>query len=104
MSKIITEEQIENLKTLIRNRNNYFDIKEVLDNLEDSPEQSEGDAQLVEERSVVQSPSPSGDDILKDLKDLRNHHGKSSITNGDLDTIINKYGKGQLPSNKLNGL
>ncbi len=35
MSKIITNEQIENLKALIRNRNSYLDIKEVLNNLED---------------------------------------------------------------------
>lgn len=34
MPKIINETDIENLKALIRNRNSYLDIKEVLDNLD----------------------------------------------------------------------
>lgn len=67
--KIISKETIENLKTIIRNRNSYHEIKKVLDNLETS----------------------KVEDILKDLKDLRNHHGKSTIIDADLDKIINKY-------------
>jgi len=67
--KQITNEQIEELKILFRNRNSYSKIKEVLDNLEDSKSEL----------------------IIKDILDLRNHHGKSSIIDADLDKIINKY-------------
>lgn len=67
--KQISETDIANLKSLIRNRNSYLDIKEVLDNLTDSKDEL----------------------IIKDVRDLRNHHGKSTIINADLDKIINKY-------------
>lgn len=69
-NKIISTETISNLKTLIRNRNSYHDIKEVFDNLEDSNEEL----------------------ILKDLKELL-HKGRSSILESDIRDILNKYGK-----------
>ena len=100
MPKIIQDSDIENLKKLIRNRNRYHDIKEVLDNLEDlpnSPEQSEGDAlsPRLTGLEVVQSPSPSGDtmDILKDLKELLHRGKRSQIHEFEIRDIINKYSK-----------
>lgn len=69
MSKIIQETDLENLKQLIRNRNSYIDIKEVLDNLTDSKDEL----------------------IIKDLKDLLKNKGRSTITEMDIKEIINKY-------------
>ena len=71
--KIISEESIENLKKLIRNRNSYLDIKEVLENLENYRESREND-------------------IIKDLKDLLHSRAKSTILEIDIKDIINKYG------------
>ena len=71
MSKIISTETIENIKTLIRNRNSYLEIKEILDNLEDSKDEL----------------------ILKDLKDIVNHKGRGTITEQSIRDIINKYSK-----------
>ena len=67
--KNITNEDIEKIKILIRSRNSYKSIKEILDNLEVSYEEL----------------------ILKDLKELL-HKGRSSITEFDVRDIINKYG------------
>jgi len=36
MSKLITNEQIESIKKLLRDRNNYQEIKNILDNLEEN--------------------------------------------------------------------
>lgn len=66
--KIINEEQIENIKKMLRNRNSYQEIKKILDNLENS-----------------------NDLILKDLKELL-HKGRSTILESDIRDIINKYG------------
>ena len=67
--KQISETDIENLKTLIRNRNSYLNIKEVLDNLETSKDEL----------------------ILKELKDIVNHKGRGNITEQSIRDIINKY-------------
>lgn len=69
--KQISETDIENLKTLIRNRNSYLDIKEVLDNLTDSKDEL----------------------IIKDLKDLLHKGKRSQIHEFEIRDIINKYGE-----------
>jgi len=113
--KQITESDIENIKSLLKNRNSYHNIKEVLDNLEDAPQEKKDSNSLSKvlpegtkqggmesqddtkqhfsERSASLPVDTSLADILKDIKDLRNHHGKSSIIDADLDKIINKYGE-----------
>ena len=73
VDKIITEEDLENLKFLIRNRNSYISyntIKVALDNLETSKDAL----------------------IIKDLKDIVNHKGRGTITEQSIRDIINKYG------------
>jgi|GEM_PF-5834256 len=95
MSKIIKETQIEELKVLFRNRNSYSKIKEILDNLENSPEQLEGDSLHPtgsRVKAVVQNQSPSRDDILHDLKTLVRDLGKSNMINKDkLTEVIDRY-------------
>ena len=46
---------------------------------------------VINRSSVEQTVDSNIQDILKDILDLRNHHGKSSIIDADLDKIINKY-------------
>ena len=119
MSKIITNEQIENIKALIRNRNSYLDIKEVLDNLEDLPSQqekkedkplsmlssgatkqggikSQDDTKLqFPERSASLPADNPLADILKDLKELLHKGIRSQIHKFEIRDIINKYGEKQ---------
>jgi hypothetical protein len=71
MKKIITIEQIETIKKLLLDRNNYQDIKEILDDLDDS----------------------KIDLMIKDLKDFLRNKGKSTILDSDIQNIINKYGE-----------
>jgi len=68
--KKISPQQIEDIINYLNTRQT-LKAKEIINNLELSNEE----------------------DILKDILDLRNHHGKSTITNQDLNNIINKYGK-----------
>lgn len=66
MNKIISTEQIEELKTLFRNRNSYQSIKTILDNLEENK-------------------------VIDDLKRLIRNNGKSNMINKDkIQEIIEK--------------
>lgn len=115
--KQISETDIENLKSLIRNRNSYLDIKEVLDNLEELPTlqekkedkplsmlssgvpkqggiKSQDDIkQQIYERSASLPVENHLADILKELKDIVNHRGRGTITEQSIRDIINKYGE-----------
>lgn len=71
MPKIIQDLDIETIKKLLLNRNSYLDIKEILDNLEDSKD----------------------DLILKDLKELLHKGKRSQIHEFEIRDIINKYGE-----------
>ena len=98
--KQISETDIENLKSLIRNRNSYSDIKEVLDNLEDyspqkikvNPKSTTISANSIAKNLVISANDTKTADILKDLKDLIHSRAKSTILEVDIKEIINKYG------------
>ena len=103
--KQISETDIENIKSLLKNRNSYHDIKIVLDNLEDIPqEKKKEDLSLgnpLESQNIAGEDNTQRNmpvnvdnhlaDILKDLKELL-HKGRSSILESDIRGIINKYG------------
>jgi len=65
MSKTITTEQIESIKKLLRDRNKYQEIKNILDNLEENK-------------------------ALEDLKRLLRNKGKSSVLEKDIEEIIER--------------
>ena len=68
---IITTEQIEIIKKLLLNRNSYKEIKDILEELDNS----------------------KLDDVLKDLKELLHKGKRSQIHEFDIRDIINKYGE-----------
>ena len=89
MSKIIQDSDIENLKALIRNRNSYLDIKNILDNLEDYNPQV--NAIECSSKATSSGISQKTADILKDLKELLHKGIRSQIHEFEIRDIINKY-------------